>query len=153
MTIRIRPATAADTDAIVAFNLAMARESEARELHPAVLNRGVAHILGEPADGFYLVAEIDGKAVGSLLVTFEWSDWRNGRFWWIQSVYVKPQSRRAGVYSLLHARVRDAALADGDACGIRLYVEKDNSGAQATYTALGMETTDYLLYEEAFDRD
>ena len=153
MTIRIRRAAAADIDAIVAFNLAMARESEARELNAALLKKGVQHILRQPTDGFYLVADMDRRAVGSLLVTFEWSDWRNGRFWWIQSVYVQPQSRRHGVYSMLHAWVRDAALADGDACGIRLYVEKNNLGAQATYRALGMGVTDYQLFEEEFGRD
>ena len=82
------------------------------------------------------MAEIDGKVVAALMVTYEWSDWRNGRFWWIQSVYVLPQFRRGGVYSQLHSWVRDAALADGNACGIRLYVEKRNAGAQATYRAL-----------------
>ncbi len=152
MTIRIRRATADDARDIVDFNLAMARESEAKELDPARLEAGVQHVLGEPGDGFYLVAEMAGKTVGSLLVTFEWSDWRNGRFWWIQSVYVVPRCRRAGVYSRLHNWVRNAALAQGDACGIRLYVEKRNTGAQATYRALGMGVTDYRLYAQEFDR-
>ena len=152
MTIGIRRATSGDTAAIVAFNLAMARESEARELNAALLEQGVRHVLVDPADGFYLVAVVDGKAVGSLMVTFEWSDWRNGRFWWIQSVYVLPRFRRRGVYARLHAWVRDAALDDADSCGIRLYVEKDNTAARATYGALRMGVTDYRLYEEEFER-
>ena len=152
MTISIRRATPSDTRAIVDFNLAMARESEARELDPALLEAGVQHMLRQPSEGFYLVAEIDGKVVAALMVTYEWSDWRNGRFWWIQSVYVLPHFRRGGVYSQLHSWVRDAALADGNACGIRLYVEKRNAGAQATYRALGMRVTDYDLYAEEFDR-
>jgi ribosomal protein S18 acetylase RimI-like enzyme len=89
-------------------------------------------------------------AIGSLMVTFEWSDWRNGRFWWIQSVYVAADARRQGVYSALHAAVRNRATADPESCGIRLYVEQDNHVAQQTYRALGMTETHYRLYEEEF---
>ncbi len=152
MIVKVRHAVARDRAAIVAFNQAMALESEERALHLPTLEAGVGRVLDRTGEGFYLVAEADGRTVGSLLVTFEWSDWRNGRFWWIQSVYVLPAFRRRGVYSRLHAWVRDAARAESDACGIRLYVEKDNRGAQATYEALGMSVTDYLLYEEEFHR-
>ena len=152
MTVTVRRANLDDALLIVGFNLAMAMESEGRALQPGLLEQGVRHILLEPDHGFYLVAEVDGEAAGSLLVTFEWSDWRNGCFWWIQSVYVLPRFRRRGVYSRLHAQVRAAALADGNACGLRLYVERDNSGAQATYRNLGMEETGYRLFEEDFAR-
>ena len=153
MSVTIRRATPADARLIAAFNVAMARESEDRALDAALLEQGVRHVLLEPRDGFYLVAEVDGEAAGSLMVTYEWSDWRNGCFWWIQSVYVLPEFRRRGVYTRMHAQVRDAALADRRACGIRLYVEKDNAGAQATYSQLGMTETDYRRFEEEFAAD
>ena len=86
------------------------------------------------------------------MLTFEWSDWRNGRFWWIQSVYVAPEHRRKGVYTALHEHVRNAARADKECCGLRLYVERENTGAQATYLAMGMVETHYRLYEEEFVR-
>jgi GNAT superfamily N-acetyltransferase len=148
--IGIRPGTAADVDALVEFNLAMARESEDKGLDAGRLRRGVTRLLATPQDGFYLIAEAEGHPVGGLMVTFEWSDWRDGRFWWIQSVYVTPAWRRRGVYTALHERVRALARADGQACGIRLYVERDNRGAMATYEHLGMRETHYRLYEEEF---
>lgn len=148
--IEVRHAGHADHGLLVDFNLAMARESEDKGLDPERLARGVANLLDMPADGFYLVGEIGGQPAGSLMVTYEWSDWRNGRFWWIQSVYVAPAWRRRGVYRALHDRVRELARADGRACGIRLYVERDNRGAMATYAALGMQETHYRLYEEEF---
>ena len=152
MTVTVRRATLEDAPLIARFNLAMARESEDRNLPAARLHAGVRHVLLEPDDGFYLVAEVDGEVAGSLLVTYEWSDWRNGCFWWIQSVYVLPRFRRRGVYAHMHAHVRDAANADGHACGIRLYVEKNNAVARATYGSLGMRETDYRLYEEDFSQ-
>jgi len=151
--IHVRRATGSDAATLVAFNLAMAAESEAKDLDATILARGVAHLLAHPADGFYLVAERAGKAAGSLMVTYEWSDWRCGRFWWIQSVYVAPDQRRLGVYRHMHALVRGWALDDPQACGLRLYVERDNAGAMATYRSLGMDETHYRLYEEEFRRD
>jgi len=148
--IGVRPGTAADVDVLVEFNLAMARESEDKGLDPERLRRGVTRLLATPQDGFYLIAEAERRPVGALMVTFEWSDWRDGRFWWIQSVYVTPAWRRRGVYTALHERVRALAGADGRACGIRLYVERDNRGAMATYQHLGMRETHYRLYEEEF---
>ncbi len=153
MTTSVRRATREDLTAIVEFNAAMAAESEHRRLDARVLTRGAEHLFDEPADGFYLMAEVDGMAAGSLIVTYEWSDWRNGRFWWIQSVYVLPEFRRKAVYSKMHDWVRNAAITDAHACGIRLYVEKQNIGAQATYQSLGMVATHYDLYEEEFERD
>lgn len=153
MRIEIRRAVADDIDRIVEFNLAMARESEDKGLNAETLRAGVAAVLAEPANGFYLVAEADGQPAGSLMVTTEWSDWRNGRFWWIQSVFVAPEHRRLGIYSRLHDSVRRAAQADGQCCGLRLYVERNNIGAQATYARLGMAPTHYDLFEEEFRAD
>jgi len=146
----VRPATLADLETLVEFNLAMAWESEDKGLDPARLRGGISSLLHAPAEGFYLVAERDGSAAGSLMVTYEWSDWRDGRFWWIQSVYVRPERRRQGIYTALHQRVLELARQDGRACGIRLYVEQDNRGAMATYESLGMAQTHYRLYEEEF---
>ena len=150
MRIAIRRAAARDIDRIVEFNLAMARESEDKGLDADVLRSGVAAVLAEPANGFYLMAEADGRPAGSLMVTTEWSDWRNGRFWWIQSVFVASEYRRLGIYSRMHDWVRRTAQADGQCCGLRLYVEKNNVGAQATYASLGMVPTHYDLFEEEF---
>lgn len=153
MRIEIRQAVADDIDRIVEFNLAMARESEDKGLDIETLRAGVAAVLAEPDNGFYLMAEADGRPAGSLMVTTEWSDWRNGRFWWIQSVFVAPEHRRLGIYSRLHDSVRRAAQADGQCCGLRLYVERNNIGAQATYARLGMAPTHYDLFEEEFRAD
>lgn len=146
----VRSAEPRDVALLVGFNLSMAMESEDKGLDQATLAAGVRYLIDNPADGFYLVAEIAGVPAGSLMVTYEWSDWRAGRFWWIQSVYVRPEHRRKGVYSALHATVRDRAVTAPDTCGIRLYVERDNAGAQATYVSLGMKETAYRLYEEEF---
>lgn len=147
----IRDATPADVDFIVDANAAMALETEGRALDRDVLVRGVAGVFADPRRGFYLVAERDGAAVGCLLVTREWSDWRNGEWWWIQSVYVRPAARRGGVFRALHAEAgRRARDADG-AVGLRLYVENDNSPAQATYAALGMRDAHYRVFEQGFD--
>ena len=151
MSISIRRATPGDRDVLVAFNRDMAAESEDKGLDRPTLERGVEHLFEHPEEGYYLVAETGpGEIVGAMLLTFEWSDWRNGRFWWIQSVFVRRQWRRRSVYTQLHAYVRERARRDADACGLRLYVEKGNSGAQATYRALGMHETHYQLWEEDF---
>jgi|TARA_B100000315_G_C14552537_1_gene576587 ribosomal protein S18 acetylase RimI-like enzyme len=150
VSLRVRRARVEDVEQIVAFNLAMAAETEDKGLDPDVLRRGVEYLINRHEEGVYLVAETGARLVGSSMVTFEWSDWRNGRFWWIQSVYVAIESRRQGVYSALHEWIRVAALRDPQGCGIRLYVEKDNSAAQGTYHALGMKETVYDLYEEEF---
>ena len=147
-SVRVRPAQPGDADAIAAFNAAMAFETEGKRLRPDVLGAGVRRMLGEPALGFYLTAEAGGEVVACLMVTTEWSDWRNGRFWWIQSVYVQPAWRRRGVFRLLYAAVRERALREPDVCGLRLYVEHENAAAQATYRSLGMQKTDYFVFEE-----
>ena len=153
MNYRIRAAVAADIDLLARFNHAMAKESEDKPLDLDRLKAGLARLFERPADGHYLIAEAARDTpAGALMLTFEWSDWRNGRFWWIQSVYVAPQFRRQGVYRALHDHVRIAARADTECCGLRLYVERDNTGAQATYLNMGMVETHYRLYEEEFDR-
>ena len=139
-----------DLDDLVRFQVAMAAESEDKGLNADILRAGITHLISRPLEGFYLVAEADGKAAGSLMVTFEWSDWRNGRFWWIQSVYVDPTFRRRGIYSALHQHVRDAAIADPESCGLRLYVDTTNARAQAVYAALGMNGGHYRVFEDMF---
>lgn len=153
MTYRIRTAVRADTDLLARFNQNMALESEDKPLDADRIKAGIAGLFDRPSEGYYLIAEDHrGEPAGALMLTFEWSDWRNGRFWWIQSVYVHPEHRRKGVYSALHEHVRDAARADPESCGLRLYVERQNTGAQETYRAMGMVETHYRLYEEEFVR-
>lgn len=148
MSLTIRDATPEDRDRIVLFNQALARETEGRMLDRSVLEAGVAEILSDPTHGRYFVAEDDqGDVVGQLAITREWSDWRNGDIWWIQSVYIAKEHRRRGIYQALHAHVREAARESG-AAGLRLYVERDNEAARRTYTVLGMHPSSYVMYEE-----
>ncbi len=147
MTFTIRPAVTEDRDRIVLFNQALARETEGRELERAILQKGVEKLLRNPELGRYFVAQVGEEVVGQIAVTTEWSDWRNGPVWWIQSVYVSRQRRGEGVYRALHAFVRGLAV-DQRAVGLRLYVERDNEVAQQTYVSLGMMKSDYQMYEE-----
>lgn len=146
-TLMIRHAECSDIAALVEWNVAMAWETEQKRLDPHVLMRGVTAIFDEPRRGFYVVAEREGRAVGCLLVTYEWSDWRNGDFWWIQSVYVVPEARRGGVFRALHTDVARRA-SDAGAVGLRLYVETENRRAQSTYQELGMTECHYRMYEQ-----
>jgi GNAT superfamily N-acetyltransferase len=148
LALAFRRAEPRDADAIAAFNAAMALATEGKELIPEVIGAGVRRLLATPSLGFYVVAEHAGEPIGCLMVTNEWSDWRNGLFWWIQSVYVRPEFRRQGVYRRMYEHVRELARSDASVCGFRLYVEKDNEAAHATYASLGMAQTDYLIYEE-----
>ncbi len=148
--ITVRPATLADLEVLVRFNAAIAKETEGRNLDMKRLRKGTRAVLESSARGFYLVAETKAGVVGQLFVTYEWSDWRNGLFWWIQSVYVEPSVRGRGVYRALHAHVLSDARARGDVCGLRLYVEKENEAAQEAYTRLGMTRTPYRVYEQDF---
>ena len=150
---RVRPARASDLETIVHFNRDMARETEGRDLEEATIAAGVAALLADAAKGRYFIAESLGptsEPVGQLMLTPEWSDWRNGPIWWIQSVYVAPTHRRRGVYRLLHGYVREAGRAEG-AVGLRLYVDLRNEAAQATYRAVGMDPSRYLMYEEIWE--
>ena len=144
----IRRATSQDARELTEFNINMARETEAMELKPEVIGAGVRAMIENPQMGFYLVVELDNGIQASLMVTTEWSDWRNGLFWWIQSVYVRPHYRRQGLYRELYARVKELAEQEPSVCGFRLYVERENSAAQQTYRSLGMKETDYRIFEE-----
>jgi GNAT superfamily N-acetyltransferase len=149
-TLNVRLGGAHDAARIAAFNVIMARETEGLDLAEGTVHAGVSSVLADPAHGFYVVAERAGRLVGALLITYEWSDWRNGRFWWIQSVFVIPEARRQGVYQALHAFVSRRAREEDGVCGLRLYVEMDNVSAQNAYRATGMHDSGYRLYEEIF---
>lgn len=144
----IRKGTPKDTEALVAFNQAMAQETEGLALDSDTLSRGVSTLLENPAKGFYLVAEIEGEIAGSLMVTFEWSGWRAADYYWIQSVYIKPEHRQKGIYRALYQEVKTLAEKQGGAASFRLYVEQENTRAQQTYQSLGMSQSHYLMYEE-----
>ncbi len=143
----VRPASVSDTEFIAAANAKMAQETEDLALDAAVLTAGVRAALEDPAKGRYFVAELDGAAAGCLLLTTEWSDWRNAWFWWIQSVYVDPAARRRGVFRALFDTAKTSATGAEDVCGLRLYVEQDNERAMRTYEGLGMSQTHYRMYE------
>jgi GNAT superfamily N-acetyltransferase len=147
VTTTIRLAERSDAAVVAEWNAAMAWETEHKRLDPEVLKRGVMAVFDEPRRGFYLLAERESRAAGCLLVTYEWSDWRNGDFWWIQSVYVAPDARRGGVFRAMYADVARRA-GEAGAVGLRLYVETENARAQNTYSELGMEQCHYLMYEQ-----
>ncbi len=147
--IRVREAGIDDVESIVRFNVAMAEETEGKKLPPHKIEPGVRAVFGGRCQAFYLVAAAGEKVVGALMVTEEWSDWRNSFFWWIQSVYVEHDFRCQGIYRLLHEAVRQRARSSG-ACGCRLYVEKENRTARSVYSSLGMDVTNYRMYEEVF---
>lgn len=146
--MNIRLANSADAAALVEFNQAMALETEGKKLEPNILQSGVEAVFSDEKKGFYVVAEDEGRIVGGLMITFEWSDWRNGWFWWIQSVYILPDYRGRGIYRLLYEFVKNEAVKTNNVCGFRLYVEKENTNAQKVYEKLGMESSHYLMYEE-----
>lgn len=147
MPVLYRNATPNDAETIIDFQLAMARETEAVSLDRVICTRGVHGVFAHPSHGSYFIAEADGRVVASLLITFEWSDWRNGVVWWIQSVYVLSEMRGQGVYAGLYEHVKSIALADDRVRGIRLYVDKRNTAAQNVYTKLGMNGEHYLVFE------
>lgn len=150
MNIRLRAAQVSDIERIAAFNAAMALETENKVLDLAILRAGVAAVFAEPAHGFYRVVEIDGQVVAACLITYEWSDWRNGRWWWLQSVYVQPAHRGNGLFSTLYRQLRAEAAGTPGVCGLRLYVESDNARAQRVYAALGMHEESYRLLQDSF---
>ncbi|MBL8793988.1 MAG: GNAT family N-acetyltransferase [Planctomycetia bacterium] len=147
MPVTVRNTTPADAPLIVEFNRLLAEESEGKQLDLALLRPGVARALADPAKCRYFVAEENAQALGQMMITYEWSDWRNGWIWWIQSVYVRAEARRRGVFKTLFEHVRAAAQQDGDVAAIRLYVEKGNEVAQRTYQRLGLEATGYIVLE------
>lgn len=147
MPLTLRRAAPADAAVLVEYNQCLARETEGRSLDGPVVAAGVAAVLADPGRGLYFVAERDGRVVGQLMVTTEWSDWRNGWLWWIQSVYVHPEARRQGVFRALYQHVHAQARAEPGVVGLRLYVEEENLDAQQTYLRLGMDRTGYLVLE------
>ena len=152
MGISIRDAVPADAEPIADYNNYLAEETEARSLDSDLIGSGVAAFLADSSKGRYWVAEADGVIVGQIAVTFEWSDWRNGMIWWIQSVYFHTDHRRNGVYSSLYRHAESIARTDPEVIGIRLYVEKDNARAKSTYAKLGMRETNYQIMQCLFDR-
>ncbi len=145
--IIVRTTTLDDAPIISQFNQLMAMETENKTLPAEVIDSGVKRLMSKPEYGFYLIAEIDKQTVGTCMVTTEWSDWRDGLFWWVQSVYVKSDFRKRGVYRAMYNQIKALAADQPDVYGFRLYVEKENIIAQKTYESLGMIATDYLLYE------
>ena len=145
--ITIREATLEDTESIIRLQEGMALETEGKVLDESLLRDGITAIFDSTQKGFYIVAEVGSVVVGSLLITYEWSDWRNATFWWIQSVFVDANWRRNGVYRSMYDYVVNVAKSRKDICGIRLYVERTNTIAQETYKDLGMTHSHYDLYE------
>lgn len=143
----VRKAKADDINSILNFQLAMARETENIELDPDTVAKGISAVLNDPNKGNYYVAEKQGRIIGSMLTTFEWSDWRNGTVLWIQSVYVIPELRRKGVYSSLYSHVKKLVLEDHNLKGIRLYADKSNLTAHKAYNRLGMDADHYITFE------
>src|SRR5262245_39159096 len=148
MAWNVRPATISNADVIVEFNRLMALETEGKTLDLALLTRGVKAALADAGKCRYFLAEEPGIIVGQIGVTTEWSDWRNGWFWWIQSVYVRQEHRRRGVFRALFEHVRRAAKEDREVIGLRLYVDRENHHAQQTYRRLGWSDTAYCLLEQ-----
>ena len=151
--LTIRDAAAGDAEIIADFNSRLASETEGMRLSPEVINRGVETLLADQSKGRYWVAQADSRVVGQIMVTYEWSDWRNGMIWWIQSVYVHGDYRRSGVFSLLYRHVESLARRDPQVSGIRLYVERDNARARRTYESLGMDMTDYRVMQSMLTGD
>lgn len=145
--VRYRDAVPQDTDAILEFQVAMARETEEVTLDRAITGKGVHAVFEDPSLGRYFVAEAEGRVVASLMITYEWSDWRNGMVWWIQSVYVIPAFRRRGVYAGLYHHVKAHVEATPAIRGIRLYVDDRNVSAQEVYARLGMNGEHYKVFE------
>jgi len=144
----VRKAKKSEAETLIQFNIAMALETEQKQLEKNKIGPGVKALFRKPEYGFYLVAEVQNRIVGSLMITKEWSDWRNSLFWWIQSVYVVPEYRRRGVYRMMYQKIRNLAKNNPEVCGCRLYVEKENIPAQKTYLNLGMSETHYKMFEE-----
>lgn len=148
--MRIREAQLGDAPVIAEYNTRLARETEGRELPAAMLLAGVRALLEDPSKGLYFVAEEAGQVVGQVMITFEWSDWRNGMFWWLQSVYVREEFRGQGVFRDLFEHVRQLAGQQAGVCGLRLYVERENERAKAVYERQGMTNAGYEVFEVIF---
>lgn len=147
--MNVRLATLDDVDPLVEFNQAMALETEGKQLDGDVLRRGVEAVFQDEKKGFYVVAAEGREIAGGLMVTYEWSDRRSAWFWWIQSVYIRPEARGQKIYSRLYDFVKAQAAEAGNVCGFRLYVETDNSHARRVYETVGMHQSHYLMFEES----
>jgi GNAT superfamily N-acetyltransferase len=150
--LQIRKADLGDLEVVARFNVALAAESENLRLDPARVLAGVEALLRDPAKGTYFVAVSAGNIIGQLLITHEWSDWHNGDYWWLQSVYVHPDFRRGGIFRALFEFIQAEAVRAREVCCLRLYMEKDNARARAAYYGLGMTETNYRVLERWFDR-
>jgi GNAT superfamily N-acetyltransferase len=148
--IKIRQADLGDAKVLADFNLRLAEETESLHLSPAVVEEGVAALLKDSSKGIYFVAEVDGTIIGQVMITYEWSDWRNGNIWWLQSVYVRHESRRQGVLRRLFEHLRTLAQAQPDVCGLRLYMHAENHRARKSYERLGLNETAYQVLELDF---
>jgi GNAT superfamily N-acetyltransferase len=143
----IRKANETDSTSITEFQLAMAWETEQLQLNEPTVIKGVAAVFADETKGVYYVAELDGKVVGSLLTTFEWSDWRNGTVLWIQSVYVRPEFRKRSIFSKIYKHIQEKVTANANLRGIRLYADKTNISAHGVYEHLGMTAEHYQMFE------
>lgn len=147
MIPEVRKASLHDKETIAHFQEEMALETESLTLNPVQIRAGIEAVFRDKFKGMYFVAEADGVIIASLLITFEWSDWRNAWVYWIQSVFVEKSFRRKGVYRKMYAHIKQLVAADKSVAGIRLYVDKTNTNAQETYTQLGMNGAHYQLFE------
>ena len=147
LNVNIREASSSDIDVLAQHNQAMAKETENITLDSDTLLSGVANALNRE-DCHYFVAEIKEDVVGQAMITYEWSDWRNGVMWWIQSVYVRPEYRKQGIFSAIFKYIEDLANNDPEVKALRLYVMKGNEPGKNTYTALGMQDSGYIVYEK-----
>lgn len=148
--MKIRKARLSDAATVADFNRRLAWETERRKLEASRITKGVRALLRDSTKGIYFVAQEKGAITGQIMITYEWSDWRNGNFWWIQSVYVRPEFRRRGVFRSLFSRVHKLAKSRRDVCGLRLYVEHGNKRAQRTYAKLKMHRAAYRIFEMDF---
>ena len=145
--MKIRKAQKADISTIVDFQVRMAKETEDLELNPKVTTKGVEYIFDNPEHGFYLLSEEREEITGSLMILYEWSDWRNNKVIWIHSVYIKPEWRKKGIFGKMYAFIKELVASDEMYGGIRLYVDKRNNNAQKVYEHIGMSKEHYVLYE------
>ena len=151
MNIIIRPAAVSDAMTIVEFNALMAKETEDIDLDRERLQKGIISLFADTSKGMYYLAEMGGNVIGQLMITYEWSDWRNATFWWIQSVYVLPEYRKNGVFRKLYQYIESLARTRGDVCGLRLYVDTSNKRAQQTYETIGLKRSHYQMMDMDFD--
>jgi len=149
--VKVSKAQKSDIPEIINFNINMAMETENKKLDEQTVTQGVRKVFSSPSLGYYIIVKNTSGILGCLMITYEWSDWRNGLFWWIQSVYVKKEYRRKGVFRKMYNFIHEKAISDKKCTGIRLYVENNNSIAQKVYTNLGMSETYYKLFEEDFN--